>query len=128
MANAITALGLVTLFEGFTDGHDIKLVGTTTTGSGTVAWESNVENANFSVQSQAGQAEVATLTNDIVFTITFPAGTQTIDFDKAQLVDRLDRDKVYVEATLDGGAVQYTGFGEFTLTEFSLSFNPTPTE
>lgn len=128
MANAITALGLVTLFENFTTGHNIKLVGTTTTGSGTVAWESDVEPATFTVQSQAGQAQVATLTNDIVYTITFPAGTQTIDFDKAQLVDSNDRDKVYVEATLDGGAVQYTGFGEFTLTEFSLSFSPTPTE
>lgn len=128
MANAITALGLIKLFEDFTDGRDLKLVGTVTDDSGTRAWESFVQNATFGVQSQAGQARVATLINDVVFEITFPAGTISIDFDKVYLVNRNDRNIVYLIADIEGGSVQYTGFGEFTVTDFDIDFSPTPTE
>jgi len=128
MANAITALGLVKLFEDFTDGRDIKLVGTLTNGGGTTAWESTSEPLSFTVQSQAGQATVATLVDDVVFEITFPSGTTSIDFDEVHLVDRNDSSKVYLIADIDGGSVQYTGFGEFTVTDFDIDFSPTPTE
>lgn len=128
MANAVTALGLVKLFEDFTDSRNIKLVGTSTSGGSTVAWESTSEPVSFGVQSQAGQATVATLIDDVVFEITFPSGTTSIDFDKVYLVDRNDSNKVYLIADIDGGSVQYTGFGEFTVTDFDIDFSPTPTE
>jgi hypothetical protein len=128
MANTITALGLVKLFEDFTNNRNIKLVGTTTVDGSTVAWESTSEPVNFGVQSQAGQATVATLIDDVVFEITFPSGTTSIDFDKVYLVNRNDRNIVYLIADIDGGSVQYTGFGEFTVTDFDIDFSPTPTQ
>jgi hypothetical protein len=128
MANAVTALGLVKLFEDFTDSRNIKLVGTLTNAGGTTGWESTSEPATFGVQSQAGQANVVTLINDVVFDIPFPAGTISIDFDEVHLVDRNDNNKVYLIADITGGSVQYTGTGEFTVTEFDIDFSPTPTE
>jgi hypothetical protein len=128
MANAITALGLIKLFEDFTNNRNLKLVGTTTVDGNTIPWESFSVEATFGVQSQAGQATVATLIDDVVFEITYPSGTTSIDFDKVYLVDRNDRFKVYLIADIDGGSVQYTGFGEFTVTDFDIDFSPTPTE
>jgi hypothetical protein len=71
MANAITALGLVKLFEDFTNSRNIKLVGTTTIGGSTIPWESTSEPVNFGVQPQAGQARDAQLIGDVLFEITF---------------------------------------------------------
>jgi autotransporter translocation and assembly factor TamB len=128
MANTITALGLVKLFEDFTNNRNIKLVGTTTVDGSTVAWESTSEPVNFGVQSQAGQATVATLIDDVVFEITYPSGTTSIDFDEVHLVNRNDSNVIYLIADIDGGSVQYTGFGEFTVTDFDIDFSPTPTQ
>jgi hypothetical protein len=128
MANAITALGLLKLFEDFTNSRNIKLVGTTTIGGSTIPWESTSEPVNFGIQPQAGQARVAQLIGDVLFEITFPAGTTSIDFDKVYLVNRNDRNIVYLIADIDGGSVQYTGTGEFTVTDFDINFSPTPTQ
>jgi hypothetical protein len=44
------------------------------------------------------------------------------------LVNRNDSNVIYLIADIDGGSVQYTGFGEFTVTDFDIDFSPTPTE
>jgi hypothetical protein len=128
MANAITGAGLAVLFESFKFNKNIKLVGTLTNGSGTTSWESTSEPISFLSQPQSGQANVLNLQTDVVFEIPFPAGTVSIDFDEVHLVDRNDRDKVYLIADITGGSVQYTGTGEFTVTDFDVDFSPTPTE
>lgn len=137
MANSIDALALATLFEDFTNpsattgaANEIKLVGTrnyTEGGNNYVEdWESLVSAITFTVpQIQTGDTLVAQLSADITFSITFPAGTTSIVFNKAQLVDRANRDLVYIEATIgDGTNITYTGVGEFTITDFDIEFSP----
>lgn len=137
MANSIYALALAVLFEDFTNpnassnaANDIKLVGVRNYTDGVnnyvEDWESEVSAITFTVpQIQTGSTLVAQLAQDITFSIAFPSGTTSIVFNTAQLVDRNDRDKVYVEGTIgDGSNVTYTGVGEFTITDFDIEFNP----
>lgn len=137
MANSIYALALTVLFEDFTNpnassnaANDIKLVGVRNYTDGVnnfvEDWESEVSAITFTFpQLQTGNTLVAQLTTDITFLITFPSGTTSIVFNTAQLVDRNNRDKVYVNGTIgDGSNVTYTGVGEFTITDFDIEFNP----
>lgn len=129
MASSLTAQGQLNLLDQYiAKTTHAKLVGTRSFISGisveTEAWESELKPIAFNLQ--AGEPTPITLQNDVVFDITYPSGTVGIEFNKVRLVNA-NNTKAFMESTIgDGSMYEYTGAGEFTLTDFDIAFIPTP--